>query len=285
MGSASGFGGIDEGLNALGQSELFLRYYGFSSNGGVFFWKRRAERENGAEEQSDVAAHVSDYTRIMKQAVGLFFLLTAVWADDVAVRPKISDYPQMMKLGKADVGAEFHAHTLPLGEGAGKAPLFAGDYLVVEIAIYPAPFVRMQVNPSDFTLRLNGKKVVESQSSGMVVRRMKNTRSNLPALVIGSGPGEVVVGGSQRQPRFPGDQTGSRQPRPSPVPEEEHPGVEKAPESKPEELVPERELRNEIVDKPVAGYLFFPYEGKLKALKSIELIYDGPAGKGRVGLQ
>lgn len=228
---------------------------------------------------------MSDYTRIMKHAVLLFFFSMAGWAEDVVVKPKISGYPRMMKLDKADVGAEFHAHTLPVGEGSGKSPLFAGDYLVVEIAIYPAPFVRMQVNPSHFTLRLNGKKVVEPQSAGMVVRSMKNTRTITPVLVIGSGPGEVTVGEPQRQPRFPGDPTGSRQPRPSPVPEEEHPGVEKVPEPKIEELVPERELRNEVVDKPVAGYLFFPYEGKLKALKSIELIYDGPAGKGKVALQ
>ena len=221
----------------------------------------------------------------MKQAVFLFLLSVAGWAEDVAVRAKISDYPRMMKLDKADVGAEFHAHTLPVGDVDGKSPLFAGDYLVIEIAIYPAPFVRMQVNPAHFTLRLNGKKVVEPQSAGMVVRSMKSSRTITPVLSIGSGPGEVTVGGPQQQPRFPGDPTGSGQPRRSPVPEEEHPGVEKVPEPKIEELVPARELRNEIVDKPVAGYLFFPYEGKLKALKSIELIYDGPAGKGKVGLQ
>ncbi len=213
---------------------------------------------------------MSDYTRIMKQAVLLFFFSMAGWSEGVTLRAKISEYPRMMKLDKADVGAEFHAHTLPVGEGDEKSPLFAGDYLVVEIAIYPSPFVRMQVNPSHFTLRLNGKKVVEPQSAGMVVRSIKNTRTNLPAFVIGSGPGEVTVGGPQQQPRFPGDPTGPGQRRPSPVPEEEHPGVDKVSEPKPEELVPARELRNEVVDKPVAGYLFFPYDGKLKSLKSIE---------------
>ena len=224
-----------------------------------------------------------DYTRIMKPVALFLFFSIVVWAEDVVVRPKLSDYPQQLKLTKADVGAEFHAHTLPVGEGTGKSPLFAGEYLVIEIAIFPAPYVKMAVDSSHFSLRLNGKKAVTAQPAGMVVRSMKATRTNMPALVIRRGPGEVTVGGPQRQPRFPGDQGG--QPQKNPVPEEEHPGVEKAPEPKPEELVPARELRSEVIDRPVAGYLYFPYEGKLKALKSIELVYEGPAGQGKVALQ
>ena len=53
---------------------------------------------------------------------------------------------------------------------------------------------------------------------------------------------------------------------------------------KPEEIVPDLALQGEAIDHPVAGYLYFPYAGKLKALKSIELTYDGPAGSGKLVL-
>jgi hypothetical protein len=36
---------------------------------------------------------------------------------------------------------------------------------------------------------------------------------------------------------------------------------------------------------PVAGLLFFLYHGRNEQLKSVELIYSGPAGKATVTLQ
>jgi hypothetical protein len=36
---------------------------------------------------------------------------------------------------------------------------------------------------------------------------------------------------------------------------------------------------------PQAGLLFFPYRSKTQNIHSMELIYNGPAGKGRVALQ
>ena len=36
---------------------------------------------------------------------------------------------------------------------------------------------------------------------------------------------------------------------------------------------------------PVAGLIYFPYGGKTKGMKSLELIYDGPAGKATLMLQ
>jgi hypothetical protein len=36
---------------------------------------------------------------------------------------------------------------------------------------------------------------------------------------------------------------------------------------------------------PQAGLLFFQYRGKTKNLQSLELIYDGPAGKATLKLQ
>jgi hypothetical protein len=36
---------------------------------------------------------------------------------------------------------------------------------------------------------------------------------------------------------------------------------------------------------PVAGLLFFSYRGKTDSIRSMELIYSGPAGKATVALQ
>ena len=36
---------------------------------------------------------------------------------------------------------------------------------------------------------------------------------------------------------------------------------------------------------PQAGLLFFEYRGKTQGIRSIELIYDGPAGKATLKLQ
>ena len=214
----------------------------------------------------------------------LCFLAPLLMADTVTVKAKPEDYQAHMEISKVAIGAEYHAHTLPLAGTA--APLFAGEYLVIEIAVFPkAP---VEVNAGQFTLRLNGKKqLILTQPAGMVVQSMKGLFGQGPNLVMsgGIGDGQVSVGGQQRQPRFPGDTTGTRQPRPVPVPEEDRPGVEKAPEAKPEDAVPAREFPNGMVEKPVAGYLFFPYGGKLKALKSIELIYESVGGTSKLSLQ
>jgi len=36
---------------------------------------------------------------------------------------------------------------------------------------------------------------------------------------------------------------------------------------------------------PVAGLLFFQYSGKAKNIRSVDLIYNGPAGKATLKLQ
>ena len=36
---------------------------------------------------------------------------------------------------------------------------------------------------------------------------------------------------------------------------------------------------------PVAGLIYFQYSGKTKGMKSVELVYAGPAGKATVALQ
>jgi len=39
------------------------------------------------------------------------------------------------------------------------------------------------------------------------------------------------------------------------------------------------------VPNPVSGFLFFPYHGKTKSIRELELHYDGPAGKATIPLR
>ncbi len=221
----------------------------------------------------------------MRWAALLVLLSTVHGAEVLVPKAKPEEYSFHLDLKKASIGAEYHAHTIP----SGATPLFTSEYLVIEIAFFPMLEKGLPIRLTDFTLRLNGKKqAILAHDAGLVVTSIRNSGwSQLPAVVIGVGDGdrEVVMGGPQRQPRFPGDPNGSPKSRPR-VPTEPDNTAEGKPEiaPKPEEIVPDLALQGAAIDHPVAGYLYFPYAGKLKALKSIELTYDGPAGSGKLVL-
>src|ERR1017187_7069936 len=72
-------------------------------------------------------------------------------------------------------------------------------------------------------------------------------------------------------------------------------GQSNAPPVVPKMSFPERRAMEQKVQKatlpegdralPVAGLIFFQYGGKTKGIKSLELIYEGPAGKATLTLQ
>ena len=77
MGSAPGFGGIDQGLNAVWKGRG--SYRGGDSarsggSGGTPFGRRRGVNKLRTEKESEESAHMPDYTRIMKP-VALFLFL------------------------------------------------------------------------------------------------------------------------------------------------------------------------------------------------------------------
>lgn len=47
---------------------------------------------------------------------------------------------------------------------------------------------------------------------------------------------------------------------------------------RPEDAVAQTALPSGEAKGPVSGYLHFAYKGKTKSLKTLELIYEGPAG-------
>jgi hypothetical protein len=223
---------------------------------------------------------MSDYT----QSAILILVYARVAAISTALaglawaqpREKASDYPEHAKLADREIGVEYLVHSVPVERGV----LLASDYLVVEVAVFPLTLAGVTVSSSPFTLRINGKKTpVYPQSTGMVAASMKypdyeNTR---PRLIAEAGP--VIIGAPQPVARFPGDPSARRQPPVAQVPDAPDRGAtEKESQPSIEEQVKRAALADEHTTRPRRGVLFFPYQGKTKSIRSLELAYDPGEG-------
>lgn len=189
-------------------------------------------------------------------------------------------YPARITLRKLTLAAENWGHGFITPEGS----FTLGDYIAIEVAVFTPGNQPFPLRHGDFTLRLNGKGTpLLTQSPGMVAASMKYPDWERPRELVmtgGVGNADVVVGRPPKVERFPGDQRARHPAGEIPrVPEQEpQPGVERKPKLEPEEVVARAALPEGTPHPPVSGYLFFPYQGKLKNLKKVELLYEGPAG-------
>jgi len=215
----------------------------------------------------------------MRLATGMLTAALA-WAAGIDPRPAATDYPAHARGDAVSLGAEYMVRSL----SARNQTFVVNDYLVVEVGLYPAQGRRLLVSSGHFTLRVNGKKeVLFPQTPGMVAASMKYPDwERRPELVAGGGVGgvDVMIGGNPQVERFPGDPRPrqTRLPAPPRAPSgKPEPEQEAAPRA--EELISESALPEGETSQPVAGYLYFAYRGKIKAIRSLELIYNGPAGE------
>ena len=114
------------------------------------------------------------------------------------------------------------------------------DYLVVELGLFPtgAP---IKIPPAGFSLRINSaKRVVPPQPPEMVGASLQNW----------------MMPPQQRQPS----------------------NDQQVPASLPHELVVAMALPQVETVKPIAGYLYFAFRGKLKSVRTLELLYHGQEG-------
>jgi hypothetical protein len=73
--------------------------------------------------------------------------------------------------------------------------------------------------------------------------------------------------------RFPGDRRPTQDRLPAPPRTDTNPtGVQQEEQLPISEVIPRIALPEGAIRTPTSGYLFFPYRGKLKALKSVELV-------------
>lgn len=198
-----------------------------------------------------------------------------------APKAKPEEYPVHASADKLGLAAEYMVSSVAGPNGMFVVP----DHLVVEIAVYPALGQRPAISAGSFTLRWNGKKTaIMAQSPGFVAAAFKYSDwTQRPQLTgdVGVGDTDIAINRPRPVERFPGDPRDrqTRLPRPPRAPDpEDRSGLDKSRAKRPEEVVVEAALPEGEVQGPVAGYLYFPFKGKTKSIRSLELLYDGPGG-------
>jgi len=182
-------------------------------------------------------------------------------------RATAADYEAQAQAGTVTVAAEFKGHSIPTLQGT----LSTEEYVVIETGVFGAPGARIKLSSEDFSLRINGKKTpLPSQPYGLVVGSVKDPEWE-PAVPIAS-KSKTSLSSSGKSDQ--GD--ANAPPAPVEIPIE----VRRAMAQR----VQKASLAEGDRPLPQAGLLFFQYRGKTQSIRSIELIYAGPAGKATVTL-
>jgi len=210
--------------------------------------------------------------------------LAGTLAAQYGTAPKASEqeYPVRAKLEKLSIGAEYLVHSF----SSGRQMFIAKDYLVVEVALFPAKGENLLVNASHFSLRVNGRKqALSPQAPEIVANALKypdpNTSHGLrPTAQLGP----IVLGQPQPTERFPGDPTVRNEPPLSRAPDDNPTGANKEPPVKAEELVVQAALPEGEHHGPASGFLYFLYRGNIHRIRSLELVFAGPAGSATLPL-
>jgi hypothetical protein len=175
-----------------------------------------------------------------------------------------ADYQFRGQAGTVTIAADFPGHAVPTEEGS---PLSSEEYVVVEVGFFGPPQARTRISATDFSLRVNGKKnPLPAQPSGLVVKSIKDPEWEPPS--SSSSKSKTSIGG--------GGEQGESKPEPVKVPFE----VQRAMQQRVQKAtLPEGDRA-----LPQAGLIFFQYRGKTQSIRSLELIYSGPAGQATISL-
>jgi hypothetical protein len=176
------------------------------------------------------------------------------------------DYQAQGKAGNVTIAAEFMQHSVPKPEG----PLSTEDYVVVEVGFFGQPGERLQLSVDDFSLRVNnGKKALPGQPFGLVTSSLKDPEWSPPEE---SEPKQKSKGGLST-----GGGGGDSAPPVVHVPIELRRAMA--------QYLQKAALAEGDRPLPQAGLIFFSFHAKTKGIRSLELIYNGPAGKTTLALQ
>lgn len=203
-------------------------------------------------------------------------------AQGLPPRPDPDNYSAQARLAEATIAADYLARTIPLPS----RPRLVSNYLVIELAVYPDKGAKVPVSAQHFSLRINGRKTaLLPQAPGLVAAELKFPDWEFgPQIAVGAGAGDatVILGPPRPVERFPGDPRAPRTPQPAPP---AHPTArdETSPVS-PEEFVRQAALPEGVTSHPVAGLLYFAFKGKTRSVRSLELLYSGPAGSATLRL-
>lgn len=176
-----------------------------------------------------------------------------------------ADYQTHVQVGAVTIAAEFMGHAVPTPD----ATFSTEDYVIVETAFFGPPDARIKLSFEDFSLRINEKKAPSpSQPYELVFHSLKDPEWQPPESTEGKSKTSFGTGGK-------GD-SGST---PAPV----HMPIQL--QRTMEQRVQKAALLGGDRALPQAGLIFFQYRGKTEKIRSIELIYSGPAGNATLTLQ
>jgi hypothetical protein len=220
------------------------------------------------------------YLKNMQMAALWLLLAATACAQGTTPKLKPEDYPVHVRLGELGIAADYLVHSIP---GFGRTYV-AEAYLVVEVAMFPARGQTAEVKAGGFAMRLNGKKErLSPQAPEFVAASLKypDWTSGPSATVRGDvGNTGVILGRPAPTERFPGDPSGRRLPNPPRAPDAENrSGQDAAPAVTAPEAVLSSALPEGPTRFPVSGCLYFAFKGKLKSIKSLELLYGEAALK------
>ncbi|MGA2325589.1 MAG: hypothetical protein ABSH05_04815 [Bryobacteraceae bacterium] len=199
---------------------------------------------------------------------------SALWGQH-GTTPKGSpaDYPAHANDGEPALGTEYLVHSV----SSGRQTFVVPNYLVVEVALYPAREQPIELAAGQFWLRINGKTkgVLRSETPAFVAASLKHPDwEPSRGLQTEAGIGGIIIGRPTTVGRVPGDNREPQPRTPPGVPAQNPAGVERPPSLTAEEAVVDAALPEGRATGPVSGHLYFPYTGKVKSLKSLELIYQ-----------
>jgi hypothetical protein len=187
-------------------------------------------------------------------------------AGGLAPRKSPDAYPARATSSRCTLAAEFQGRSAPGAAGV----YFTGDYVVVEVGVFPAAGQAVEVRAADLRLRVNGARLVLSPANGALAAtgvREREQRQRESGLHTDVAVGPILIPGtSRRDPNFPGDPTGPQPlPHPAPSGKPEIPGDEQPPPLALDAALLSMELRDGARTQPRAGCLYFYYPGKLKS--------------------
>lgn len=220
------------------------------------------------------------YTSGMRLTFWFLVLAGACWPQGTTPKANPGDYRAKASGAMADYGIEYQVRTV----STGRTSFLTDDYLVIEVAVYPRPDQKARVDPRNFTLSLNGKgRDLLAQTPGIVAASFKYPDwESRPELTATAGVGDrgIILGRRPMTERFPGDPR-PRQRRLPQVPAEgagQPAGALEEDAPDPGAVVQNLSLPEGETDRPVAGYIFFPYRGRLGAIKEVNLRISEPGG-------
>lgn len=220
--------------------------------------------------------------RHLRGVIALVACLSAPKAVALEPRGSAGEYPYRCRVADGAIGVEFLSRSLPTPRGSQVLP----SVLVFEVGLFPSPGKSLSGASSNFLLDRKGQKApslpLTPEYVAAMLRRPDWEYARSPQVVVGAGRtgrdgtyDGVTIGGPPQNPRFPGDN------RPIPRrPEVEVPGTPAKPnpvthdDQIPGRIVVYNALPRGDADSATAGFLYFPYEGKLKNLKRVTLRYQ-----------